>query len=949
MSEQRPLLVLVDGHAVAYRAYFALSSGNFSTSQGDPTNAIYGFTRVILDILDENPDYFAISFDRGLSGREDLYPDYKGTREKMPEDLEAQLGRIEELVRAFNIPVLALDGFEADDVIGTVTRQAEAQGCNIRIVTGDRDILQLVSAHTKVQLPKRGEHDIVYDLAGFSELYPALTPERLPDLKGLMGDASDNIPGVKGIGEKTGLKLLEAYGTLENLYDHLAEIKGANGKKLADGRDMAFLSRQLATIIRDVPIQVDLQACVTHDYDPFAVDAIFQALEFRTFRNRLRSLQRDDSNKNSSIEASSDAIEQPAPTALPDFLHPPDLEVITVITREQLAALAEELSQAAYIGFDTETTGVDQMSADLVGISVATNGQRGYYIPVGHVSPTSSPDDAQASLWDEPAPYQLPLQQVIDALRPALTNPNIPKMGHNVKFDAIVLRRYGLAVHPLTYDTMIAEWLVIPDTIHSLGLKEVASQRLRVKMTEIQELIGSGKNQRSFAQVPLEQAAPYAVADAALVFPLREKIDAELGQYPQLVKLFNEMEMPLVPVITAIEMHGVLLDIPYMQAVGIELAERMAKLEQDIFLESGYGEFNINSTQQLADVLFGKLGLPSKGIKRTKTGKYSLTADILDTLIELHPIIPKILDYRHLQKLKSTYVDAIPALVNPKTGRVHTSYNQTGASTGRFSSSDPNLQNIPIRTEEGRRIRRGFIAPEGYQLLSVDYSQIELRILAHISGDKTLIEAFEQGQDIHASTAAAVNRIPIEQVTFEQRSFAKAVNFGLMYGMGAFRLARDSELTHGEAKDFIEAYFQQFPGVKRYLDESKAFATREGYVETLMGRRRGFSILQNLNTSHVHRQRAEREAINMPIQGTAADILKIAMLRLHDILQQEGHDAQMILQVHDELVLEVAEDQVETVMPLVKDVMESAMELKVPLRADGRIGPNWLEMKAYVS
>ncbi|PJF44863.1 MAG: DNA polymerase I [Phototrophicales bacterium] len=938
MPAKRPLLVLVDGHAVAYRAYFALNAGSFSTSSGEPTNATYGFTRAILNILDESPDYFAISFDRGLSGREALYPEYKGTREKMPEDLEMQLVRIEALVRAFNIPVLALEGYEADDVIGTITQQAEAQGCDVRIVTGDRDILQLVSEHTTVQLPKRGADDVIYDLAAFRELYPALTPDRLPDLKGLMGDSSDNIPGVKGIGEKTGLKLLETYGTLENIYANIDEIKGAIRKKLVEGREMAFLSKQLATIMRDVPIQLDLPSCKTHDYDPLLVDEIFQELEFRSFRRRLRTLQADNS----------DTVRAEEPASLPEITIAPSLEVIVVNTPEQLTTMAAQLNQAKMISFDVETTGVRQMADAIVGISLAIDGQHGYYIPVGHVNPEGTTNsDGQASLWDAPPPAQLTLQQVLDAIRPSLTNPHIPKIGHNLKFDAIMLRRYGIVVEPLAYDTMIAEWLLVPDTIHSVGLKDVVAKRLGLQMTDIQSLIGSGKKQISFAEVDIEQAAPYAVADAALVFPLRQKQEAELAQHPALIELLHEMEMPLIPVIIEMEMRGVLLDTPYLESLSVELAERMHQLEQDIFLESGYGEFNLNSTQQLADVLFGKLNLSPKGIKRTKTGRYSLTADALETMTELHPIIPKILEYRHLQKLKSTYVDALPALINPTTGRVHTSYNQTGTSTGRFSSSDPNLQNIPIRTEEGRRIRRAFIAPKGYQLLSVDYSQIELRILAHFSGDEALIHAFEQGLDIHASTAAAVYRIPIEEVTYEQRSFAKAVNFGLMYGMGAFRLARDSELTYAEATDFIEAYFKQFPGVKRYLDNSKAFANQYGYVETLKGRRRNFPILQNPNTSNVHRQRAEREAINMPIQGTAADILKIAMINLHQALKTQGHDAHMILQVHDELVLEVAEGELDIVAPLVKQIMESAVTLAVPLRADAAVGPNWLEMKTY--
>lgn len=959
MSDQssRPLLILVDGHAVAYRAFFALRGNHFQTSDGEPTNATYGFTRVILDIIDESPDYFAISFDRGLSGREELYEEYKGTREKMPEDLAMQLDRIDEVVRAFNIPVLAIDGYEADDIIGTVTKQAEAQGCDVRIVTGDRDLLQLVTEHTFVQLPKRGESDKVYGLAEFSEKYPGLVPHQLIDLKGLMGDSSDNIPGVKGIGEKGGLKLLHEYGSLENIYEHLDEIKGATNKKLTADRDMAFLSKELATIQRDIPLEIDLDACVTHDYEWETVNALFQQLEFRTFMRRLRKLNAiEDSDADETVEVSAG-----------DEL---DIEVTIVDTPEKLSALVEILNAASVIGFDTETTGTSQTSSNLVGISLAVDGEHGYYIPLGHIAPSASDDTieglapinasgksaqsgtlVQGNLLDESPPRQLPADKVFDAIRPALTNSNIEKIAHNAKYDLIMLRRYGIDVHPITHDTMIAEWLIDPAS-QNLGLKNMSLIRLNINMQPITDLIGTGRKKITMARVSVEDAAKYAAADATILFPLRENLSAELANIPASQELIHDMEMPLVPVIADMEMKGVLLDLPYLDDLSAELTDRLNQIEQQIYDTSGQGEFNIRSLNQLSDILFNKLKLSTEGLKKTKTGNWSLTADVLDSMVNEHPIIPMILDHRQLTKLLSTYVDALPTLVNPYTGRVHTSFNQTGAATGRFSSSDPNLQNIPIRTEEGRRVRKAFIASDNHVLLSVDYSQIELRILAHYSGDEALIEAFAQGRDIHASTAAAVHRIPIEEVTFEQRSFAKSVNFGLMYGMGAYRLARDSELTFAEAKAFIEAYFERFPGVSQYLDQSKQFAADNGYVETLLGRRRNFQILKDATdedkrVSAIIRQRAEREAINMPIQGTAADIIKIAMINLAHELRDQQYDAFMTLQVHDELVLEVPEKELNDVIPLVVNTMENAMSLNVPIRADARVGQNWHDMTEY--
>jgi len=913
----RPLFYIIDGHAVAYRQYYALQVKAFSTRAGEPTNAIFGFARTLLDILQkEKPDYIAVSFDRGLSGREDLYPEYKGTREKMEDELRQQLPRIEELVQAFNMPILALEGYEADDVIGSVVGQAEAQGAKVRIVTGDRDILQLLSDHITVQLPKKGENDVVWDMALFRENY-GLEPWQLVELKALMGDSSDNIPGVKGIGEKTAIPLLQQYTTVDGIYEHIEEIKGANQQKLINGRDSAFLSRTLATIRKDVPITLNLEACVAHDYDVNKVDKLFGVLEFRQLRDRLPravtgQLSLFDMNTVSE-----------APIKAEDM--PPVAETIIVQTEEALAAMVERLNAAQGIAFDTETTGTDQMAAELVGISLATDGETGYYIPVGHKTGE-----------------QLPLKTVMDALRPALTNPAIGKYGHNAAYDMVMLQRHGLGISPVTFDTMIAEWLRAPDS-KFLGLKNLARQELEIHMTEISELIGKGKKQITMDDVAIEKAAPYAAADAAMTFRLVEKLRGKLAEQ-ELMPLYETLEMPLIPVITSMERAGVVLDRAYLNELSVQLGNTLAGLEQDIYSLSGYGTFNINSPKQLNDVLFGKLGLSVEGLKKTTHG-YSTDASVLESLKGQHPVIERLLEYREVSKLKSTYVDALPSLINAHTGRLHTSYNQTGTTTGRISSSDPNLQNIPIRTELGREVRRAFVASEGMKLLSVDYSQVELRILAHISQDRTLLEAFAQGQDIHAATAAAVYGIPLNQITKEQRSFAKRVNFGLIYGMGAYRLARDSELTLAEARAFIKTYFDRLPGVEKYLEGTKQQA-RVGSIQTLFGRKRIFPVLLSASSggNQVAIQAEERVAINMPIQGTAADIMKRAMIDLYHALQASKLQGQMILQVHDELVLEVPEAEVPQTRDLVVQVMEGAYQLDAPLKANAQVGDNWRDM-----
>lgn len=935
-----PTLVLIDGHALAYRMFFALPLQGFQTKQGEPTNAVYGFARTVLDILDEKPDYLAVTFDQGLSGRGDLYADYKGTREKMPDDLRLQISRIHDLVAAFNVPILELAGYEADDVIGSVTPQAETQGVTVHVITGDRDLLQLITPQTVVQLPgKRGEKPDVWNLERFRAEY-GLEPPQWVDVKALMGDTSDNIPGIRGIGEKTALKLVQEYGSMDGIYAHLDAIKGANRQKLADGEESARLSYTLSAIRRDVPVTLDLAACVAHDFKYDDVEPLFRVLEFRSLIDRVPGKPEPAAPPPGKQLSMFEAAEEHAAA------HPVEVVPYEIVdTPDKLAALVRALEAAESIAFDIEGTSVDQMSLTLSGIALAVSGEVGYYVPVGHIAPNAPPAlGEQPDLIAGHTPKQLPLDTVMDALRPALTDPAIPKIAHNASFDLVVMRRYGIDVAPIEFDTMVAEWLSDPSS-RNLGLKNLAWVRTGVQMTEIHELIGSGKTQITMDRVPVERAAPYAAADAAITHRLAGMLRPELEE-KQVWKLFSEIEMPLIPVLADMEMAGVLLDVPYLRALSAELTERLGALQAEIYdLSGGYGEFNLGSPKQLNDVLFGKLGLPTEGLRKTTHG-FSTDAATLDGLKGEHPIIDLILRWRELSKLQSTYVDALPALINPQTGRVHTSFNQTGTVTGRVSSSDPNLQNIPIRSEEGRRVRQAFIAPEGHKLLSVDYSQVELRILAHYSQDAALMDAFRRGEDIHRATAAAVYHIAPEQVTYEQRSFAKSVNFGLMYGMGAFRLARDSELTLAEAEAFISEYFARFPGVRRYLDGSRDLAAQQGYLETLLGRRRYFPELSESLGRKVNaqvRQRSEREAINMPIQGTAADIIKIAMIRLADALREGGHAARMILQVHDELVLEVPERDLDRVAPLVVETMESAFTLSVPLVADARAGQNWAQ------
>lgn len=921
----RPRLFLIDGHALAYRTYFALTSGGggarFATKSGEPTAGVYGFASVLIRLLtEEAPEYLAVCFDTGRTFRDDAYPEYKATRAKMPDDLVPQLDRIRELVQAFGIPIFEMDGYEADDVLGAMARQAVGEGLHPIILTGDRDLLQLADENITIRLAgKKLSEAIDYTPDLVAEKF-GIKPEQMVDYKALVGDASDNIPGVRGIGEKTAVDLLGQYGSLDAIYEHLDEIPNRYQNRLVEQKEAAYLSKTLAQIVVDLPLHFDPEACRAQHYDREQVAELFRELEFRTLHDRLLGLNAE------SQQMSLFRAERPATMQV-------DQRDSIIADAQSLESLGRRLKDATIIALDVETTSLQAMQAELVGISLAVSPDEGYYVPVGH-----DPDFAG---YD-----QLDLEMVLETLRGPLTHPAISKIGHNLKYDFIILARRGLRVAPLTFDTMLAEWLCDPSS-HNLGLKNLAWVRLGIEMTEIEELIGHGRAQRSMAEVSIEKVAPYAGADARVCHMLMPELEKEIME-KALDALLRDLEMPLIPILADMEMAGIMLDSEFLQGYSSKLARKLDEIETQIYQHVGR-RFNINSTQQLSRILFEELKLsPPDRTRKTSSGQYSTAASVLEELKNKHVVIPLILSYRELGKLKSTYVDALPQQVNPNTGRLHTSYNQTGTVTGRIASSDPNLQNIPIRTDLGREIRRGFVSQPGNWLLSVDYSQIELRIVAHVSEDEAMIAAFLADQDIHSATAAAIFGLPAEEITPEMRRHAKAVNFGLIYGMSPYGLTRATDLTLAEAEDFVEKYFKRFPGVHRYLDQTKRTAAEKGYVETLLGRRRYFPELKRsaANISEQARMRAEREAINAPIQGSAADIIKIAMLRLPTELQEKGLGAKMLLQVHDELVLECAQTELEPTAQLVKSVMQQAFKLQVPLSTDAKAGPNWASMEA---
>jgi len=840
-------------------------------------------------IKDKAPDRLAIVFDpKGPTRRHGEYKEYKAHRPPMPKDLVPQIPYIHKLVEAFRIPVFVIEGQEADDVIATLARKAEPRGMEITIVTGDKDILQLVGPHIKVYDTLKEK---VYEPRDVEERF-SVPPDRVVEIMGLMGDAADNIPGVPGIGEKTAQVLIKQYRTIDNLLAHTHEITKPKLKQsLIEHADLARLSRELAILRSDVPIEIDYEDLKLKAPDSPALLKIFKELEFTALLKHV--------------------IQEPEP----------DVDYHTVLDEQVFQDLMSTLASSEEFCFDTETTSLDPMQAELVGISFAVRPHQAYYVPVGHSYPG--------------APKQISLDIVLGALKPIMGNPAIRKIGQNIKYDLLVLGHYGLQVKGISFDTMIASYLLNPGK-PSHGMDALALEYLNYKTITYAEVTGSGKKQIGFADVDVQTATRYSGEDADITLRLKETL-APLLREQNLERLFLDMEMPLMEVLADMERIGVKINADFLKLMSTKLGSEMAGIEKTIYEMAGT-EFNINSPKQLAEILFVKLGLTPT--KKTKTG-FSTNVDVLEELAPVHPLPAEILKYRTLAKLKSTYIDALPLMINPKTGRLHTSLNQTVTATGRLSSSEPNLQNIPIRTDVGREIRQAFIAERGAILLSADYSQIELRVLAHMSGDPALIKTFQNNEDVHTRTASEIFGLTPEEITAEMRRKAKAVNFGIIYGISAFGLAQDIGVSNAEAKRYIDNYFARYPRVREFIDHTITEAKKNGYVSTLFGRRR--FIPELASSSVAVRNFGERMAINTPIQGTAADLIKLAMINIQKRLSRKDLRSQMILQVHDELVFEVPDREIDKMKTLVREEMEGVLTLSVPIRVDMGMGKNWDE------
>jgi DNA polymerase I len=896
-KERSPLLLLFDGNALVHRAFHALPPLT-QPKTGELVNAVYGFASTLLKVFaDFKPTHWAVAFDRPTpTFRHEMFEEYKAQRPATPEELKSQIKRVHQLVEAFHIPIFEIDGFEADDVLGTLSQQADEQGIETIIVTGDNDMLQAVLPRVKAFAPRRTFTDtILYDEEAVKQKY-GIKPEQLPDLKALAGDVSDNIPGVPGVGEKTATKLLQQYGSLQGIYDHIEDITPSKLQNtLREYRTQAFRNKELSTIVKDVPIKLDLKTCQVSNYDRNEVAKLFQELEFIKLLPRLPQMKSEGSQ-------------------------PSAVKCHMVNTETALEQLISELETAQGLAIEIETTGEKAAMADLVGIAISPARGKAFYIPLGHLGLNQ--------------PQQLPLIQVAARLKPILENASIGKIAYNGKHVIAVLAGCGVKLGNLNFDPMLAAYLLGEK---NLGLKALAFNKLGIEIVIPAELTGTGKKQSSLSLLDVSQIADYACASVDILWGLKGSLETELRKQG-LWQLFTEVEMALIPVLVAMEKNGILLDTDLLREMSLELGQQLLRLEKEIYSSVGH-QFNINSPQQLGRVLFEDLRLPQS--RKTKTG-YSTEASVMEALRGVHPAIEFILEYRQLSKLKSTYVDALPALINHKTGRVHTNFNQTGTTTGRLSSSDPNLQNIPIRSELGNRIRKAIIAPPGTYLLSADYSQIDLRALAHLSQDPGLIAAFAHDEDIHALTASKLFGIPRGEVTLEMRRNAKTVNFGVIYGMSDYGLEQATNLTREEAAQFIALYFEKYPGVKEYLEATKEQARKLGYVQTVLGRRR---FLPEINSSNrMVREAAERMAINAPVQGSSADIIKIAMINLHREMERRNLKSKMLLQIHDELLFEVPDGEVEEMKSLVTELMPRAVELRVPLKIDIKLGRNWAEM-----
>lgn len=949
MSAQKRLFLL-DAYALIFRGYYAFIKNPRINSKGMDTSAIMGFMNSLMDVIKrEKPDHLAVAFDKGGSDyRFEMYQEYKAHRDETPEAIKIAVPYIQELLKAMHIPIVEKAGFEADDLIGTLAKQAEKEDFQVFMVTPDKDFAQLVSENIFMYKPARMGNDI--EIWGIPEVlakFEIERPDQVIDFLGMMGDAADNIPGLPGVGEKTAKKFLAEFGTLENLLANTHQLKGAIKDKIEANAELGILSKKLATILLDCPVTFDADDYELSKPDVEKTDALFQELEFRQMKAQFDKLfgsgkeyDEIDSNENTS-EIPQPIKKAPAKKSNEDqfdlfgFSDDSDeptanhsyyatLEITThfyQIIKGDLPVklLLENLLNQTSVCFDSETTGIDALNAELVGMSFSFEKGKGFYVPF--------PENQEEA------------QHLIEKFRPFFENESIEKIGQNIKYDLKILSNYNIQVKGKLFDTMIAHYLINPDMRHNMDI--LSETYLKYAPKSIETLIGKkGKNQLSMRDVPLEEVKEYATEDADITFQLKEHFQPILEKVGT-KKLFDEIEIPLVPVLADMEKEGIRLDVEFLKSMSVEMQKEIDAFEQQIYETAGE-KFNLASPKQLGDILFDKLKIGGTKQKKTKTGQYATGEEVLSYLANEHQIVRDILEWRQMVKLQSTYIDALPNQVDKKTGRVHTDYMQTVAATGRLSSTNPNLQNIPIRTEKGRLIRKAFIArDENYTLLSADYSQIELRIIAALCGEENMIKAFQNNEDIHKSTAAKVFNVPLDEVTKEQRSHAKTVNFGIIYGVSAFGLSNQTNLSRKESAELIEAYYQTYPKLKSFMTSQVDFARENGYVETISGRRR---YLKDINSANaIVRGGAERNAVNAPIQGSAADIIKIAMINIHKKLTSEHWKSKMLLQVHDELVFDVHNSELEKIQPMIKHEMENAFKMAVPLDVEIGLGKNWLE------
>ncbi|HBH07273.1 MAG TPA: DNA polymerase I [Flavobacteriales bacterium] len=920
LTPQSPTkLFLIDAYALIFRAYFAFSKNPRINSKGFNTSAVFGFVNALLDIIqNEVPTHIAVAFDPSTPlKRNEIFPDYKANREATPEDIKSSVPFIKDILKALNIPILIEDGYEADDIIGTIAHDAADEGYKVYMMTPDKDFAQLIRPNVYLYKPARmGNAAEIWGKEEVCGKFEVKNPIQVIDILGLWGDAVDNIPGVPGIGEKTAKKLIGAYGSIEGVYDHIDELKGKQKQNLIDFKKQALTSKELATIDVSVPIEYALSDFVIEEANMEKLIAIFDELEFRSLTKRLgsNSQNKDSGEQISMFDTAAGSTSIPQIPTLENTFHNYQL----VDNAEKLDRLIADLSKLPAFCFDTETSALDYDQAELIGIAFSYKKGEGYYVPCFPGQDT---------------------EIKIRKLKPLFENPGIEKVAHNLKFDLRILNKYGVEEIAPSFDTMIAHYLIEPDN-NRRSMDLLSETVLNYKPKPITELIGpKGKNQKSMTEVPIEELKEYAAEDSDITFQLRDVFKKEMAD-KKVFGVFTDIEMPLVPVLMRMEKEGIKLDKEKLSELSSSLADDIIKFEKEIYELAG-STFNIGSPKQVGEVLFEVLKIHDKP-KKTKSGQYATNEEVLKQLESRHPIVPAILSFRELQKLKNTYVDSLPTMINPNTGRIHTTFNQVVAATGRLSSDKPNLQNIPIRTEKGRAIRKAFVPrDENHILIAADYSQIELRIIASISGDKGMIEAFNAGQDIHASTASKVFGVPLSDVTREQRSSAKTVNFGIIYGISAFGLSQRVGISRTEAKDIIDNYFEQFPGIKDYMDKTIAFAREHGYVQTITGRRR---YLRDINSRNAPvRGFAERNAINSPIQGSAADMIKLAMIKVDNFLHDNDLKTKMILQVHDELLFDAPLNEAKSVLPEIKKIMSAALQWDVPISVDAQLGNNWLE------